>query len=150
MTVVIEGCKIGTLQEIVIAVIILDTVLGVLQAIKTKKFNSSFGTNGAIRKVAMIATIITMIFVDQITTINLISFVPKEILSALNIEKVGLADFFSLLYILFEAVSILKKMKCLKLPVFQKMNVWIENILKKFIGDTQEKEGNDSDNSDCN
>lgn len=149
MTVIIEECKIGVLQEIVIAVIILDTVLGILQAIKTKKFNSSFGTNGVIRKIAMIATIVTMLFVDQITTINLISFVPKEILSVLNIGKVGLTDFFSLLYILFEFVSILKNMQCLQLPVFKKMNIWVENILKKFIGDTKEKEGNNNDESNC-
>lgn len=149
MTLIIEGCKIGAIEKIVIAVILLDTVLGILRAIKTKKFNSSFGTNGAIRKVAMIVTVITMMFVDQITSINLVSFVPKEILSVLMIDKVGLADFFSIIYVLFETISIMQNMSCLKLPVFKKANVWIETVLEKIMGDTSGKEGTEDDQSDC-
>lgn len=141
--------NIGTIEILVIAAIVLDTVLGILCAIKTKKFNCSFGINGAIRKVAMIVTVITMIFVDKITNINLVSFVPNEMLSIFMIDKVGLADFFSILYILFETISILKNMSYLKLPVFKKANAWIENMLEKIMEDTTGKEGNKDDESDC-
>lgn len=141
--------SIGAIEELVIAAILLDTILGILCAIKAKKFNCSFGVNGAIRKVAMIVTVITMTFVDQITNINLVSFVPKEVLSIFMIDKVGLSDFFSILYILFETISILKSMSYLKLPVFKKANVWIENMLQKIMADSNGKEGNKDDESDC-
>ncbi len=43
--------------KLVILTISFDTLLGCLSAIKSRKFNSSFGIDGGIRKVAMIACI---------------------------------------------------------------------------------------------
>ena len=43
--------------ELVMLVICVDTVLGVLRAIKYHRFNSSVGIDGAIRKVAMLVSV---------------------------------------------------------------------------------------------
>lgn len=149
MVINIDGITIGMIEELVFIAIILDTVLGMLQAIRAHKFNCSFGINGVIRKVAMIVTIICMVFVDQMIQINLIGFVPKEVLNLLYMSKVGLADFFSLLYLIYEAVSILKNMCALKLPVFKKFSDILVTFLEKYTGEKIIKEEGNDDKSNC-
>ena len=67
------------LIQLVIIAIIADTVFGMLRAIKDHDFNSCFGINGAIRKCAMILSIILLVIVDYITQFNLIGFLPEEV-----------------------------------------------------------------------
>ena len=43
--------------EILLIAVALDTILGVLRAIKEHKFNSCVGIDGAIRKVAMLLSV---------------------------------------------------------------------------------------------
>ncbi|WP_254171394.1 phage holin family protein [Clostridioides difficile] len=63
--------------KLVILAIAFDTLLGCLRAIKTHQFNSSFGINGGIRKVAMIACILKNMYLCGLP-------VPKKLK-----EKIG-------------------------------------------------------------
>lgn len=118
----------SVLQLIVICVVI-DTIFGVLRAIKEKKFNSNFGINGAIRKVGMIVCILCLVIVDHIVNVNLIGFIPEEARSIIGLSKVGTMEFFGILFICYEVVSILKNMALCGLPV---KKVWA--FVKKTLG----------------
>lgn len=52
------------LIQLVIIAVIIDTIFGVLRAVKEHKFNSCFGIDGAIRKCAMVISIMLLVIVD--------------------------------------------------------------------------------------
>ena len=105
------------IMEIVVICIVMDTIFGVLRAIKEKKFNSNFGINGAIRKVGMLISLVLLALVDSIIRLNLIGFIPAGARTYLPGQTVGTMEFFALLYIAYEIVSILKNMSLCGLPV---------------------------------
>jgi len=109
--------------------VVCDTVFGVLRAIKEKKFNSCIGIDGAIRKIAMIISLVFTFLVDQVIDINLIGFIPIEAREFLGLEFIGLAGFFALLYIAYEIVSIIKNMALCGLPV---KKIWLK--AKELLG----------------
>ena len=67
------------LIQLVIIAIVIDTIFGVLRAIKEHNLNSCFGINGAIRKCGMIISIMLLVVVDYITGFNMIGFLPDEV-----------------------------------------------------------------------
>ncbi len=85
-----------------------DTIFGFIRAVKEKKFNSCFGIDGAIRKITMILSLVFLVILDTMTRFNLLGFVPAEISAYLGLKTIGVADFFGLMYIAYETVSILK------------------------------------------
>ena len=87
------------IMEIVVICIVMDTIFGVLRAIKEKKFNSNFGINGAIRKVGMLISLVLLALVDSIIRLNLIGFIPAGARTYLPGQTVGTMEFFALLYI---------------------------------------------------
>lgn len=121
----------------------IDTVFGLGRAIKQRKWNSSFGINGAIRKIAMMACITFTALLDAMCHFNLIVLFDQEIvgyLSKIGIVHVGFAEFFGLLFVAYECVSILKNMYLCGLPVKW---VWarVYNFLHKYtdeLPDTEE------------
>lgn len=121
----------------------IDTVFGLGRAIKQRKWNSSFGINGAIRKIAMMACITFTALLDAMCHFNLIVLFDQEIvgyLSKIGIVHVGFAEFFGLLFVAYECVSILKNMYLCGLPVKW---VWarVYNFLYKYtdeLPDTEE------------
>ena len=113
----------------------LDTILGVLRAIKEHKFNSCVGIDGAIRKAGMLLSVCFLMATDVIMHINVLSMVPEEYVQLLGIDKMGICEFFSLLFILYELVSILKNMTLCGLPVPTKIKRWIQ----KFLDDMTEE-----------
>ena len=113
---------------LVVAAVIFDTIFGVIRAIREHKFNSCFGIDGAIRKISMIVSLCGLVVVDCLVKVNLIGFLPDTIREYLGIESIGTAEFFGLLYICYEVVSILKNMYLCGLPV---KKVW--SIVKKFL-----------------
>ena len=121
--------------KIVLLVVVLDTILGVLRAIKERKFNSNFGINGAIRKIAMIVCIVTLVALDMLLHINIVAFVPDQILNVIGIKKAGLSEFFSILFVLYEAVSIMKNMVLCELPVPKRL----QNTVEKFLVEMTEE-----------
>lgn len=115
--------------KIVIIAILLDTFLGALRALKERKFNSGIGIDGGIRKVAMLGCIAFLAALDMCFTFNLLFMLPQEWVGYLGITKLGLCEFFSLLFILYEAVSILKNMLLCGLPVPPKLKNKLESLL---------------------
>lgn len=127
----------------VMIVVMLDTFLGVLRAVKEGKFNSCFGIDGGIRKVAMLGCIAFLGALDMCITFNLAFMLPKEWLGFLGVEKIGLCEFFSILFILYEAVSILKNLLLCGAPIPTKLKTFIEkllNIMTDELPDVEEKE----------
>lgn len=117
--------------KLVVVAIVLDTFFGAGRAIKKRCFNSSVGIDGAIRKVSMMLSLVGLGVVDAIIDINLIGFIPEAIRAYFpnSLAVVGLADFFGILYICYEAVSILKNMVLCGLPV---KGIW--KAVRKFLG----------------
>ena len=116
----LEVVKNPFLQAVAL-VIVFDTIMGVLRAIKERKFNSCVGINGAIRKVGMVLCVVFLHIVDSIIIgINLVGFIPNELWTWLGMStplNIGLAEFFAILFVTYEVVSILKNMALAGLPV---------------------------------
>lgn len=133
----------SVLLQLVVIAVICDTVFGVLRAVKEKKFNSNFGIDGAIRKIGMIISLVFMVIADAVIKINLIGFVPDEVRSFLGIESIGVAEFFALLYIAYEVISIIKNMALCGLPVrsiWVKARTWLGKYTDELpAGDTESK-----------
>ena len=134
--------------QLVVISVVMDTIFGIIRAVKEHRFNSCFGIDGAIRKISMIVSIVLLGIVDVLIHINLIGFLPGEVkawMSAnMDISSIGIAEFFGVLYLLYETVSILKNMALCGLPV---RGVWLKvrNALQKYtneLPDADELEGN--------
>ena len=117
------------LIRIVIIAVMLDTFLGVCRALKEKKFNSCFGIDGGIRKVAMLGCIAFLALLDMCIKVNLAFMIPESWLGLLGVNRIGICEFFCILFILYEAISILKNLSLCGLPISKK---WI-NKLQGFL-----------------
>ena len=124
---------------ILLFAVLMDTVLGVLRAIKEHKFNSCVGIDGAIRKVAMILSVVFLIFIDSIVKIDFLFMIPEEYLSVIGIDHLGICELFCLLFILYEVVSILKNMTLCGLPVPTKIKVYIQRFLDDMTEELPEE-----------
>ncbi len=118
------------LIQLVIIAVIIDTIFGVLRAIKEHNFNSCFGINGAIRKCGMIISIMLLVVVDYITNFNMIGFLPDEVRNYIG-NSIGISGFFAILDIAYEVVSILKNMALCGLPV-KKLWLYVKTFLSKY------------------
>lgn len=127
--------------KILIIVVVLDTIFGILRAIKEKKVNSAIGIDGIIRKIGMLIAILFLSIIDNIVHVDLIGFIPSNIKEALNFSTVGISDLFNLLFIIFEILSIFKNMVLCNLPIPRKLQEFLENAMKEFTGEIQEKKG---------
>lgn len=121
----------NSLIKLLLLAVVLDTILGVGRAIKYHKFNSSVGIDGAIRKVMMLVSAGVLMMADLIIHINLVGFVDEQYLQVIGLEKVGMCELFCLLFIVYEAVSILKNMLLCGLPIPLRIREW----LLKFLDD---------------
>ncbi|CEJ75464.1 toxin secretion/phage lysis holin family protein [[Clostridium] sordellii ATCC 9714] len=115
--------------KLVMLAITFDTLLGCLRAIKTHKFNSSFGINGGIRKIAMIACIFFLSIVDMLTQFNFLFILPQEYINFFRFQHLGISEFFSMLFIFYESISILKNMYLCGLPVPKNIQNKMYNLL---------------------
>lgn len=125
--------------KILIIVVLMDTILGVLRAVKEHKFNSCVGIDGAIRKVAMLLSVIFLVFVDSIVKIDFLFMVPEKYLQYIGINRMGICELFCLLFILYEIVSILKNMTLCGLPVPAKLKAWIQKFLDDMTDELPEE-----------
>lgn len=121
-------------------VITLDTIFGILRAIKEKSLNSCIGIDGIIRKVGMLISIIFLMAIDTIIHLDLIGFIPDSVKEILNFGKVGIAELFMILFIVFEILSIFKNMILCKLPIPKKLQQFLENAMKEFTGEIKEND----------
>lgn len=134
---------------LVVLAIVFDTIFGVLRAIREKKFNSCAGIDGAIRKVGMLISLVFMLAIDMLIKVNLIGFIPEVARNQLGLTSVGVAEFFAILYIAYEVVSIFKNMALCGLPV---KKIWegVRDFLIKYtdeLPDTDELDGNSTTGS---
>ena len=120
--------------------IVLDCFFGVLRSIKEHSFNSTMGINGIIRKVGMMIAIIFFLTIDEMREINFVNYLPDSLIEIISIKQIGIADFFNILYILFESNSILKNMYKCKLPIPKKLQDLLKKILKDFTSEIKEGE----------
>lgn len=120
--------------------IILDTVLGVGRALKERKFNSSVGIDGAIRKVLMATCVVILMFIDSIVQMDLLFMIPEEYLQVIGISKMGICELFSLLFILYEIVSILKNMHLCGLPIPYRIKLAVQRFLDELTDELPEDE----------
>lgn len=139
---IIFTLALNTIVRLVVVAVVMDTIFGIGRAIREHKFNSSVGIDGAIRKIAMVISIVFLGVVDALVHINLIAFIPEEVRSYLPTATIGLAEFFGVLYLCYEVVSILKNMALCGLPV---KGVWkrVQAFLGKYteeLPDTEEQD----------
>lgn len=130
------------LIKLVILAVVFDTVFGVLRAAKEKKFNSCAGIDGAIRKIAMLISLVFMLAVDMLVRINLIAFIPKAVREYTGTDTVGVTEFFCLLYTAYEITSIFKNMALCGLPV---RKVWaaVRGFLSRYTDELPDTDGLD-------
>ena len=118
-------------------------VIAIVTTIVWNLPTSAFGIDGAIRKVAMLISIVALMAVDVIVNINALFMVPEEYIKILGITKLGMSEFFCLLFILYETVSILKNMTLLEIPVPAKVRRFIEKFLKDMTDEIDNLPGKD-------
>ena len=149
LTQFIDAAAHNKIIQLVVLAIVCDTIFGVLRAVKEKKFNSCAGIDGAIRKVGMLISLVFMLAIDVLVKVNLIAFIPESVRTYMGLTTVGVAEFFSLLYIAYEVVSILKNMTLCGLPI---KGIWekVRAFLTKYteeLPDTDELDGNSTTGS---
>lgn len=130
--------------QLVVIAVVMDSIFGAGRAVKQHKFNSCVGIDGAIRKISMLVSLVFLAVVDNLVHINLIGFIPDEVRQYFpqSISVIGLAEFFGLLYLCYEVVSILKNMALCGLPV-KKMWETVRKFLGKYteeLPDTEEQD----------
>ena len=149
LTQFIDAAAHNRVIQLVVLAIVCDTIFGVLRAVKEKKFNSCAGIDGAIRKVGMLISLVFMLAIDVLVKVNLIAFIPESVRTYLGLTTVGVAEFFSLLYIAYEIVSILKNMTLCGLPIkgiWQKVRAFLTKYTDE-LPDTDELDGNSTTGS---
>lgn len=149
LTQFIDAAAHNRVIQLVVLAIVCDTIFGVLRAVKEKKFNSCAGIDGAIRKVGMLISLVFILAIDVLVKVNLIAFIPESVRTYLGLTTVGVAEFFSLLYIAYEVVSILKNMTLCGLPI---KGIWekVRAFLTKYteeLPDADELDGNSTTGS---
>lgn len=130
------------LCKILAIILILDVFLGSLRAIKEHKWNSTVGINGMLRKFGMIGSIICLALVDSCINLDLLFFVPDEVLNFINLQRVGSCELFSIMFILYELTSVLKNMVLCGMPIPKKMKIKIEELLENMTSELDNKKIN--------
>lgn len=128
------------LIQVLVIFIVLDVLFGILGSIVQRRTNSTIGIDGIIRKIGMIFSIVGCVLVDEVVEINLLAFIPEEIRNLINLGSFGTASLFAILYSLFEILSIFKNMMRCKIPLPNKLKLFIEKLLKEFTNEVKEGE----------
>lgn len=126
--------------RILMVAVFLDCFLGAGRAIKEKAFNSCFGIDGGIRKVCMIGSVLFLLLVDAWTNFNFLFLLPEQVSEFIPISKLGLCEFFCILFILFESVSILKNMLRCGLPIPGRLKILVERMLNSITNELETDE----------
>ena len=121
-------------------VIGMDLIFGILRAIREKNVNSCIGIDGMIRKVGMLIAVIFLCLIDKIINIDFIGFIPNDLKTMLKLQRVGISSLFSMLFIIFEILSIFKNMILCKLPIPKKLQNYLEKVMQEFTSEIKENE----------
>lgn len=137
------------LFQVLVVLVVMDIIFGTLRAVKEKKFNSCVGINGMIRKAGMMISLVCLVYLDDIITFNLIGFIPEGIRQYLPGDSIGVMEFFAAVYIVYEAVSVLKNMALSGLPVGK---IWgkVKDFLSANTGEIAELPEDENESTDDN
>ena len=72
---------------------------------------------------------------DLLIHVNLLAFVPEEYVHCLGIQKLGMCEFFCLLFTVCECLSVLKNMVLCGLPVPKKAEGWLREFLANMTSE---------------
>ena len=87
----------------------------------------------------MLLSLVCLVFVDILCPVNLIGFVPATLREYIHMQDITVMEFFALLYIVYEVLSVLKNMTLSGLPV-RRVWVTVKAFLKKNTGEFIEVE----------
>lgn len=129
-----------------------DMIFGTLRAAKYRCWNSAVGIDGAIRKGGMVASVLLFTLMDMLLRVDLLSWLPVEVrnfMDAMGVVKMGITELFCLLFILYEATSVLKNMLLCGIPVpagiREKLAVWLDNMTDETQVDMEYETGEHSE-----
>lgn len=125
--------------KVLLICVLLDTIFGVLRAIKERKLNSNVGIDGLIRKFGMMISVIFFMVIDFIIELNLIGFIPEDIRKVIGIETIGISGLFIYLFIIYEALSILKNMIKCKIPIPKRLQKILKELFMKYTDELKEE-----------
>lgn len=124
--------------KIFIIALLFDVFLGSLRAIKEKKWNSTIGINGMLRKAGMVGSVVFLALADVVICFNLIAWVPDNIKQVFNLNSVGLCDLFGLMFLLYELTSVLKNAALVGI-IGKKLSNKLQKILQKLTSELDGK-----------
>jgi len=129
-----------------------DMIFGTLRAAKYRCWNSAVGIDGAIRKAGMVASVLLFTLMDMLLRVDLLSWLPAEVrnvMDAVGVVKMGITELFCLLFILYEATSVLKNMLLCGIPVpagiREKLAVWLDSMTDETQVDMEYETGEHSE-----
>lgn len=131
----------NSILQLVCIMTVVDTIFGVLRAWKQHSFNSSFGIDGAIRKIGIMMGTLSLFAIDCLLGINFLPFIPEDYLQVIHLTDVGLTEIFGLMFIIYEATSILENMLQVGVPIPKNIRIKLEAWLEKNTEEIKEKEG---------
>lgn len=78
--------------------------------------------------------------IDFLVPIDLIGFIPEAVKEFIHVERVGIDTVFSILFIIFEILSILKNMIKCKLPIPKKLQNFLEKVMNDYTEELYKNE----------
>lgn len=134
--------------RLLIITVTADMVFGSLRAAKYRAWNSAVGIDGAIRKAGMLASVLLFTIMDMILHIDVLSWVPvdaRNVMDTMGIVKMGITELFALLFIMYEATSVLKNMLLCGIPIpagiREKLSAWLDNMTDETQVDMEYETG---------
>lgn len=135
----INGISVNPIVRLFLIFLLLDVLLGSMRAIKERNWNSTVGINGMLRKAGMVVSILCLSLADSVMNFNLLGFIPETVLQAMSLQRAGLSEMFGIMFILYEATSVLKNMAIIDMPVSKKLNKKIQELLRKMTSELDSK-----------
>lgn len=138
--------------DLLFVAVCADMVFGTLRAAKYRCWNSAVGIDGAIRKAGMVASVLLFTLMDMLLRVDLLHWLPAEvrnIMDTMGVVKMGITELFCLLFILYEATSVLKNMLLCGIPVpvgiREKLAVWLDSMTDETQVDMEYETGEHSE-----
>ena len=124
--------------QLLLIAICADMVFGSLRAAKYHCWNSAVGIDGAIRKAGMLACVLLFTAIDMMMHVDVLGWLPAEtrnVMDSCGVVKMGVTELFALLFILYEATSVLKNMLLCGLPVptglRERLGAWLNTMTEE-------------------
>lgn len=126
--------KSSVVFKLLLLLVVSDTFFGCIRAWRCKRWNSSVGIDGVIRKACMLAATLFTAALDLLLNIDLLFFIPEDVARWLGLKTAGTMVLFGLLFIAYELISTLKNMVLCGLPVDGVLKPVYE-FLKKYTNE---------------